>query len=1017
MNRKIVSLLILSASIAVLAAAAALAGAYPESASWDASWIWCSGCADSPHNFYMYARRSFELPAAVDSAKVRVTADSRYKLYVNGELVGQGPVKSDRRWLYYDEWDIARFLKPGKNVVAALVHHYGEWTFSYMHGRGGFILEAEIASAGGGRVRVLTDSNWKAIPSEAWWPDIDRMSVQQGFPEIYDSRKEPAGWNEADFDDGAWPVAVELGRPPVDPWPRLIPRTTPDFFEKLVRPVAIVSTGDTVQDEIYEGTDFDLLYPGEKESASYATTNVYSPKIMTATLELSSFAACRVWTGKTALLANYYGETAHMDSVAKPLDLAAGWNPLMVKCVNRSDGSKFIVKLTATEIGGIVFSPYKDPDRQGWAAVGPFRAAGGREAAFKKSFPPQKDPNPESKYKTPDGAELAWKYVGNTDRTLARLGYSLAAMKMLPLEKGRIENAESLIDGSAAPTTVYTGADGAAYVLLDMGREVNGYPRIEIESARGGEIVDVGYTEALEDSNGMAISPLSPAGGHLNASRGGVNYADRYITRPGAQLWETFAKRAFRYMLIVVRDADSPLAIRFAGIRFSTYDVGSRGAFSASDETLNRIWSVGAYTLQMNMDDSFTDCPWRERGEWWGDARVEILVDYYAFGVSALPRRGILQIGESQRDDGLVAGIYPTDWDNRWLPDYALIWVMSAMDYYNYTGDATILPEVLPRIKKLLDGFFLAHENAGHLLQDVPHWVFIDWAPVDKRGTNAALNSFYYKALLDAAALFRAGGDARTADGYEAKAGAVKKSMNDILWDPERGVYADCFTEGARCKTVGQQANSLAVLFDIAPPEKHKSIMLYALDPDKDVVRSGSPYFSYYILSALRHAGMDGEAMAYLMRWKEMLDWGATTYWEVWGTGNSLCHAWSSAPTYDLSRYVLGVYPTAPGYARIGVEPRPGALAYASGVVPTPRGDLPIRWDKDKNGKKFSLSITLPENAPAEIWLPISDIAEPHLFVNGSAALPSGARALGVRGGRIGVEISKPGAWNVTVSD
>ena len=90
---------------------------YPEGKPWKARWIWTSeGVAHK--NYTFYARKTFTLPSRIASASVRVTADSRYRLYVNGVRVGRGPVKFDTRWMYYDTWDIAPLLKKGKNVIA-----------------------------------------------------------------------------------------------------------------------------------------------------------------------------------------------------------------------------------------------------------------------------------------------------------------------------------------------------------------------------------------------------------------------------------------------------------------------------------------------------------------------------------------------------------------------------------------------------------------------------------------------------------------------------------------------------------------------------------------------------------------------------------------------------------------------------------------------------------------------------------------------------------------------------------
>jgi hypothetical protein len=70
-------------------------------------------------------RRVFEVGEVPARAPLRLSADSRYVLWVNGVEVGRGPIRSQPRRLRYDEYDIAEHLRPGRNVLAVLVTYYG----------------------------------------------------------------------------------------------------------------------------------------------------------------------------------------------------------------------------------------------------------------------------------------------------------------------------------------------------------------------------------------------------------------------------------------------------------------------------------------------------------------------------------------------------------------------------------------------------------------------------------------------------------------------------------------------------------------------------------------------------------------------------------------------------------------------------------------------------------------------------------------------------------------------------
>lgn len=206
---------------------------------WNASWIWCEG-ESRPRNFYLYARKSFKLSAKPSRAQLRITADSRYKLFVNGTFVGRGPVRSYPGKQSFDTHDIADYLSKGNNVIAVLVHHIGHGTYSYIAGRAGLICEVDI-EMDGKTEQILTDNTWKVMRAEAWTNAGDQMNRRIGYQEVYDARLEPQDWTEAKFKDAKWPQATVIGKSSIRPFDRLVARQIPHLKESLVFPTAIVS--------------------------------------------------------------------------------------------------------------------------------------------------------------------------------------------------------------------------------------------------------------------------------------------------------------------------------------------------------------------------------------------------------------------------------------------------------------------------------------------------------------------------------------------------------------------------------------------------------------------------------------------------------------------------------------------------------------------------------------------------------------------------------------------------------
>src|SRR5690606_37228368 len=176
---------------------------------------------------------------------------------------------------------------------------------------------------------------------------------------------------------------------------------------------------------------------------------------------------------------------------------------------------------------------------------------------------------------------------------------------------------------------------------------------------------------------------------------------------------------------------------------------------------------------------------------------------------------------------------------------------------------------------------------------------------------------------------------------------------------------------------VSQQTNSLALLYDVAPPERAARIKNAPNNPPEGMVRVGSPFALFYMLDALVHDGRHDQAMKIIRaRWGELVKHGATTFWETfpgydanWWT-RSYCHAWSAAPTYFLTRYQLGAWWDQPDYKVARIAPVPLDLTWARGAVPTPHGPIQTAWEKSAD--KFTLEVELPRPVAAIVDLPVS---------------------------------------------
>jgi len=210
----------------------------------DASWITHPGITGDEYGVYHF-RKTLELEEKPQHLDVHVSADNRYRLYVNGESVADGPQRSDVMHWRYEEIDLAPFLREGKNVIAAVVWHWGEHKPVAQHSfRTGFL----VRGASGDNALIDTGTTaWKSTANKAYKGlSITREQVggyYAGPPgESLDAKLYPWGWRQADFDDSNWADAELIrevrnrGSFPFNAggW-QLVPRTIPAMEEYPIR--------------------------------------------------------------------------------------------------------------------------------------------------------------------------------------------------------------------------------------------------------------------------------------------------------------------------------------------------------------------------------------------------------------------------------------------------------------------------------------------------------------------------------------------------------------------------------------------------------------------------------------------------------------------------------------------------------------------------------------------------------------------------------------------------------------
>ncbi|MCL2527261.1 MAG: alpha-rhamnosidase [Defluviitaleaceae bacterium] len=459
-------------------------------------------------------------------------------------------------------------------------------------------------------------------------------------------------------------------------------------------------------------------------------------------------------------------------------------------------------------------------------------------------------------------------------------------------------------------------------ILYDFGRQTFG--KLVFENIAPGPAMQVFYGESETEALDTALSYIS--------DQVPENVSDY-----------TMIPRAFRY--IAVKDAGRSHTLT-ADYEFLPLEYN--GKFQCSDEMLNRIWDVAAYTFHLNSREFFLDGIKRDRWVWSGDAYQSYLINYYLFFDRDIVKRTTIAL----------RGKDPVEQHINTIMDYTFYWIIGVADYYRFTGDVAFVGEIWPKMKTMLD-FILSRLNSDGLAEGLPgDWIFIDWHTyLDKTGPLCAEQMLLARALESAAVC--AGLIGQDGSLYQAKADELRNTLDILYWDKKQGAYIDSFASGGF--NVTRHANIFAILHGFAKGDKVQTIIDKVLKNDA-IPQITTPYFKFYELEVLCATGETQAALNIMLDyWGGMLNLGATSFWEEYDPtqdfpehyamygdkyGKSLCHAWGASPIYLLGRYFLGVSPTSDAYETFDVVPNLGGLEWMEGVVPVSGGEVNVYASK-----------------------------------------------------------------------
>ena len=201
--------------------------------TWKGSWVWNDS---NEGNLWVRFRKKVTLPDLPEDEPIAayIAADSRYWLYVNGEIaVIEGSEKRGQRpdTIFYDTVDLRPYLKEGENTICLLAWYWGTAdNISYVStGRAGMYFQMDVPGQ-----CVVSDDSWKTCQDINFLTWYNEANPRLPEKDVYYYGNEDS-WTKDGYDDSQWAQAICYAKAGELPYGEMLPRQIPmirDFGEK-----------------------------------------------------------------------------------------------------------------------------------------------------------------------------------------------------------------------------------------------------------------------------------------------------------------------------------------------------------------------------------------------------------------------------------------------------------------------------------------------------------------------------------------------------------------------------------------------------------------------------------------------------------------------------------------------------------------------------------------------------------------------------------------------------------------
>lgn len=536
--------------------------------------------------------------------------------------------------------------------------------------------------------------------------------------------------------------------------------------------------------------------------------------------------------------------------------------------------------------------------------------------------------------------------------------------------------------------------------IYDFGQNASGIVELKVKGKKGQQVKLIPAELLTKDTL-------------ANQRATGRPYYFSYTLKgDGIETWRPlFTYYGFRYVQVegAVPDtadntAGAPVIVSLKELHNST-SAPEAGTFECSNDLFNRINALIKWAIQSNVQSVITDCPHREKLSWLEQDYLMGNSIRYNLEAFQLYKKLVYDMMDAQTPDGLIPDIAPEfvtfDGGFRDSPEWGSAGVILPWLIYNWYGNSDIIRDAYPMMKKYVA--YLESKSNGHILSHgLGDW--FDYGPnrpgeaqLTPKELTATAIYYYDVALLGKmAALLKNDEEVKRLDKMAA---AIKVAFNQKFFSPSTKVYS----------TGSQTAMAMPLCVGLVDHEDVKPVFKNLVD---SIQSSGKKLTAgdvgYHFLVEALHAGGASDLL-FDMNYRDdvpgygfQLKKGATALTESWPALEEVSNnhlmlghimEWFYYGIAGISQAENSV-----AYKNIIIKPEPvGDLTFARGTFRSPYGLITSEWKK--NNGNFELSVSIPANTTAIVYLPAADGAPVYVdgkpvktrMINGKAAYDIGS--------------------------